>query len=360
MGREKSYERREQIVEAALDLLADTSLEDLTTRQIARHIGVSQPALFRHFRTRDGILEAVVDRMRERLSAAVVELFGEAPSPLERARGLVRILFEHAQRHPGLVRLVLAEAVSDERASYGASLDHLVSMQRAFFVTLVRKAKEHGEIATSVDPDVAATLALALLQGTLLGWMRGGRTEPLAPWARRVSSCWEAGLLREERDVDVPPARPASSRSLRLAALDVRPIIAAGADPLDAILAMLDRLGPDGLAVVIVPFRPMPLLALLKEDGYRTELEELDGGRFELTIFGAAAPPLIDLSELEAPLPLERVLTAAATLEPGLAVHFRVPRVPRLLLPRLAERNVSCEVHEQIDARALLSIWRSP
>lgn len=346
-------------MEATLDLLADTPLEDITTRQIARRVGVSQPALFRHFRTRDDILEAVVDLMRERLSAAVVELFSDVPSPLARARGLVRLLFEHAEHHPGLVRLVLVEAVSDERASYRASLDHLMSMQRSLLVTLVRKAKEQGEVDGSKDPEVAATLALALLQGTLLGWMRGGRGEPLGPWAHRVSSFWEAGLLRDERDVDAPLTEVEAAPSLRLAGLDVRPIIAAGADPLDAILAMLDRLAPDGVAVVVAPFEPVPLVALLTEDGYKTALEQLDDRVFQLTIAGAAAPPLIDLSELEAPVPLERVLTASATLEPGVAAHFRVPRVPRLLLPRLAERNVSCEMVEQPDGRALLTIWRS-
>ena len=346
-------------MEAALDLLADTTLDDLTTRQIAKRVGVSQPALFRHFHTRDGILEAVVDLMRERLSASVARLFDGDRSAIELARGLVEVLFEHAERHPGLVRLVLAESVNGEQTSYRASLDHLVSMQKAFFVTLVRKAQERGEVTRSVDPEVAATLAIALVQGTLLGWMRGGRADPLAPWAARVSRCWEADLLRgerpaEDRPASVDPAPPSS----RLEALDVRPVIGSGSDPLDLILAMLERLSPDGVAVVVAPFRPKPLLALLKDEGYRTEVEDLGAREHLVMIFGSEAPPLVDLSELEAPLPLEHVLAASATLRPGSAAHFRVPRVPHLLLPRLRERGVDHAFHELRDGRALLTIWR--
>lgn len=361
MLRGKSYGRREQIVDATLDLLADTPLDKLTTRQIARRVGVSQPALFRHFRTRDAILEAVIDGMRESLSAAAAHLLEVTTSPLDRAGGLVRLLFEHAERRPGLVRLVLAEETIGKRRPYQASLDHLVSMQRSFFATFVRKARERGDVTSTVDPEVASGLLLALIQGTLLGWIRGGREDPLGPWAARVSDLWVAGLRSGSESLDERPA-PAGPEpaSVRLATLDVRPILSSGTDPLGAITAMLARLSPDGMAVVVAPFRPEPLLALLSEEGYRVQTEELGHRQFQVTILGSRAPALVDLSDLEAPLPLERVLVAAASLDPGATAHLRVPQVPRLLLPRLAERDVRHDLYEQLDGRALLSIWRAP
>ena len=45
--------RREQIVEAALDLLAEMPLEQLTTQRIAERLGLSQAAVFRHFGPRE-------------------------------------------------------------------------------------------------------------------------------------------------------------------------------------------------------------------------------------------------------------------------------------------------------------------
>ncbi len=356
--------RKAQITEAALDLLADTPIAALRTRQIARHVGVSQPALFRHFRSRDAILEAVVDLLRERLSTAVVALLESTPAPLDRARGLVRLLFEHAERNPGLVRLVLAAGVGGEKGNetgaYHASLAHLVSMQRSFFTTFVRQARERGEVAPNVDPDIASHLIMALIQGTLLEWARGKRIDALDSWAPRVSSSWEAGLGPDNVVYDAAglAAVPEAS-DLRLALLDVRPILDAGDDPLDAIRAMLGRLSADGMAIVQAPFAPRPLRALLTEEGYRAEIEELGDREFQVTILGPDAADLIDLTSLEAPVPLERVLAATTTLEPGVAAHFRTPMVPRILLPRLAERGVEHEACKQLDGRGLLTIWRT-
>jgi len=363
MARAKSYERRAQIVEAALALLADVPLEKLTTRLIAKQVGVSQPALFRHFRSRDAILEAVIVAMRERLSLAATQLLEETPSPVQRARGLVQILLQNAEVHPGLVRLVLAETADAGERPYQATLDHLVSMQRSLFASFVRSAQAEKELSARVDPEVASRLIIALVQGTLLSWLREGRDRPLRPWAAHLSELWIAGLrpgsaLAGDTEAPTASTAPPEPNAPRLAVLDVRPNLKSGADPLEQILALLEGLNRDGLAVVVAPFRPKPLMALLAERGHRVEVTEVAARTFQLTIVGHEAPALIDLSELEAPLPLERVLAAAASLPVGGTSHFRVPRLPRLLLPRLAQRGIAYEAHEQLDGRAILSVWR--
>ena len=71
-----------------------------------------------------------------------------------------------------------------------------------------------------------------------------------------------------------------------------------------------------------------------------------------------SAPAIEDLRDLEAPEPLERILAATAKLAPGEAYSARVPRYPRLLLPRLEERGLLYEVVEEPDATALVHVRR--
>jgi len=83
-----------------------------------------------------------------------------------------------------------------------------------------------------------------------------------------------------------------------------------------------------------------------------------DGGGAE----GEREPPrahaIDDLRDLEAPEPMERVLAATAGLAPGGTYAARVPRYPRLLLPRLEERGLHCEVVEEPDGTALVRVRR--
>jgi uncharacterized protein (DUF2249 family) len=138
--------------------------------------------------------------------------------------------------------------------------------------------------------------------------------------------------------------------------LDVRPILAAGTDPLQAILAALGGVAPDGMLQVVAPFRPAPLLALLSSRGYRCEAREDSPGTWAVEIRGPAAPEVLDFRDLEAPGPLEHVLRHTAALPAGGVLLARVPRMPMLLLPRLTERGLVATPCAQPDGSALLHV----
>jgi hypothetical protein len=83
-----------------------------------------------------------------------------------------------------------------------------------------------------------------------------------------------------------------------------------------------------------------------------------DGGEAGREVEQVRAPAIDDLRDLEAPQPMERILTATAKLAPGGTYAARVPRYPRLLLPRLEERGLLYEVVEEPDGTALVHVRR--
>jgi len=156
--RESSAERRRQIVEAALRLLAEVPLLSLTTRQIAREVGLTQPALFRHFHTKEELLRAVVDDQRERLGKALLVLFREQRMPLDRIEALFALLLRHAGENPGLVRLLLADAAAPGFPGLHRALDILASTKLELVASLLRKAQADGSVPAQVDVRAAAQL----------------------------------------------------------------------------------------------------------------------------------------------------------------------------------------------------------
>jgi AcrR family transcriptional regulator/uncharacterized protein (DUF2249 family) len=361
MSRRPSSEtRRSQIARATLALLADTPVDRITTRQVARELGISQPALFRHFHSRDEILAAVVTHTREELGRLAAAAFGrKQTAPLASLDGLMRGLVDYVEQNPGMPRLLFHDVGSGEEVSYHAPLAQLVSMQRAMAAELVREAQRSGEVGTDVDPERAAVLLIASLQGLLLQWQLSGRRESLADEAASMLACWKAALTAGEpaRTGPAPPEAEAVPGP-PLSALDVRPILAAGGDPLREILARLGRLPDDGVMKLVAPFRPTPLLSLLSARGYRAAAREFAPDCWGVEVLAPSAPAIEDLRELEAPEPLERILEASATLAPGEACAARTPRHPRLLLPQLEERGLRYEVYEEPDGTALVYVWR--
>jgi hypothetical protein len=228
----------------------------------------------------------------------------------------------------------------------------------------VREAQRSGEVSGAVDPERAAALLVASLQGLLLQWLLSGRREPLEAEAASMLASWSAALsvgqparsdgCAAELEAEATPGAAGPA----IVALDVRPILAAGSDPLGEILAQLRRLPPDGVMKLIAPFRPTPLLSLLAARGYRAGAREFAPDCWGVEVLAESGPAIEDLRELEAPEPLERILEVSSELAPGEACAARTPRRPRLLLPRLEERGLDCEVYEEPDGTALVWVRR--
>ncbi len=221
-----SHERRKQIVEAALELLATTPFDRITTRSVARTVGISQPALFRHFRTREQILEAVISHAREQLEELATSILADQTSPSKALQRLADGLVEQIQSNPGLPRLLFHDLASDPQDRLHPQLLHLIAMQKALVSELTRQAQASGEIPRSVEPKRAADFFMALIQGLLLQ----SSTETNRGAAHRIDSefydFWFAALRSGEPSGDAetePSSVDKPSAALQL--LDVRPLM---------------------------------------------------------------------------------------------------------------------------------------
>ncbi len=360
-------ERQEQIVDATLRLLASTPIESLTTRQLAVELGLSQPALFRHFASRDALMLAVVAHGRARLEAIAAELVGGGERALVQLRSLGGALLAHVEAHPGLPRLLFATA-TPAAGPLRVALAQVVAMQAALLGELVRQGQLEGDLDPAVDPDRAATLFLGMVQGLVLRWEIGAREGPLASGFEPLFELWLHGVAggpdaaRSVATMAVSARAPtvpvAPSAVASLAALDVRPLLARGVDPLTAILAALDAVADRGVLVIDAPFRPAPLLALLARRGHAVAAEALAADHWRVDVIVGGTPAIEDLRELEPPEPLERALVAGAALVPGQVYLARLPRHPRLLIPHLRERGLTFTILEHADGSALLRVLK--
>jgi hypothetical protein len=167
----------------------------------------------------------------------------------------------------------------------------------------------------------------------------------------------------------------------RLAVFDVRPILATGEHPLSEVLARLEALAPTGVLEVVAPFEPRPLVRLLRERGMHVEAlappgaeaagdasgescadahacapprVSADAPTWVLRISPSPLPPLEELTQLEAPLPLERVLEACAALPAGRVYMAHLPRQPQLLVPHLERRGLEWHSAPRPDGTVVL------
>ena len=159
--RKPGHVRRREIAQAALTLLGEQGASSLTTANLARVVGVTSGALFRHFSTLDAVLEAAVELAIERVEGT----FPPADlGPLERLRTLAERRVALFGAEPGVAWLLFSDQAEQVvPAAATARLRDLVQRSRAFLATAFAEGVESGE----VRGDLEAGTLLPIFTGTV-------------------------------------------------------------------------------------------------------------------------------------------------------------------------------------------------
>ena len=171
-------ERRVLIVEAAIALTARTEPAAVTTTDIARAVGVTQGALFKHFASRDAIWLAVMQWVRKTLLA---RLQAAALPSLPAIDALQRVFEAHVGfviAHPGVPRLVFHELQQPTGSAAKAELAALLGAYRTLVAGLLEAARAADETDPALDLDAAARLFIGMVQSLAMQWLLLGAMPP--------------------------------------------------------------------------------------------------------------------------------------------------------------------------------------
>lgn len=148
----ESSPRREQILRVAAQLFARHGFHGVSIAELGAAVGVSGPALYRHFASKEALLARMLIGISERLLAGGTELAGRITEPAELLAALVDFQLEFALREPELITVHdrdLANLPTEERHRVRA-------LQRAYVEIWVDALRRH---APGLDPAAARVAA---------------------------------------------------------------------------------------------------------------------------------------------------------------------------------------------------------
>jgi AcrR family transcriptional regulator len=184
--------RRGEIADAAMRVMATQGTRGFTARVLAREVGITDGAVFRHFPSMEAIVDAVVERMEAVLFAGLPPAGGD---PVERLGVFFRRRVVAIGEHPDLSRLLL----SDHLAQLGspAHAERVAGFKRRtreFVRGCLRQAARSGRLRPPMTPEVGVVLVSGAILSLTHANPRPGDAAALARLADEVWGALEAAL----------------------------------------------------------------------------------------------------------------------------------------------------------------------
>ena len=156
MPRLKAPQRREQLIQVATRLFAEHGYEATTTKDIAKSAGVTEPILYRHFKSKQELFVAIVKAVSAQTMKHWEDLIAGVDDPAEQIRRIAAELPSHMEKLADAYHVLHgALATSRDKKVLAVMKEHYLQIER-FFAKVVAEGQKTGVFRKNIIPRAAA------------------------------------------------------------------------------------------------------------------------------------------------------------------------------------------------------------
>jgi len=183
MAIKEKISRKDQILQTLASMLENSPGERITTAALAKEVGVSEAALYRHFPSKARMFESLIGFIEDTLFQRISRILQEEQRAAVKVHNILLLLLTFADRNPGLTRLLTSEALTGETERLRERITQFFSRLEAQIKQILREAQIRENLKPTISPAALANLLLACCEGRLQQFVRSEfKQSPVESW----------------------------------------------------------------------------------------------------------------------------------------------------------------------------------
>jgi len=164
--------RRQEILETLASQLEQNPGSPIRTASLAKAIGISEAALYRHFPSKAKMFEALIQFSEETIFSRINKIQQEQKLAIVRTEAIMHLLLTFADRNPGISRILTGDAIMGESEKLRTRVSQFFDRIEMQIKQFLREGALHEELSANINTAVMANLILAHIEGRIAQYRR--------------------------------------------------------------------------------------------------------------------------------------------------------------------------------------------
>ena len=182
---QKKPSRKEQILQSLATILEQSPGGRITTAGLAKHVGVSEAALYRHFPSKAKMFEELIEFIENSIFSRITRVMNEEIDAEKRCEKILGLILTFCELNPGITRILTGDPLAGETERLRKRVTQLFDRIETQLRQIIREMPIRGHQKTSTDPVIAANLLLSLAEGRIGQYVR-------SDFERKPTTDWDA------------------------------------------------------------------------------------------------------------------------------------------------------------------------
>lgn len=179
--------RQIEIMEVATRIIDRQGIQELTTKNLATEIGLSEAALYRHFKNKNEIMLGLLDyfmlEMKERIATIAAK---EGRSPSELLKDIFTSQLKTFVQKPAIVSVIFSEGIFQFNKELMEKVSGMMEMMQVEIDAIVKRGQQEGSFRDFVGPSTVSTIIMGSMRMAVMKWKLLGHQPDLVKGGSKV------------------------------------------------------------------------------------------------------------------------------------------------------------------------------
>lgn len=173
-------DRQIEIMEAATNRISKFGIQNLTIKTLAEDIGLSEPALYRHFKSKNEILLSLLSYFKSEMKNRIQSLpFKPNDTEGDKLRAIFNSQLQTFTNKPAIVSVIFAESIFHFDDSLSNKVSEIMDLMHQYVNKNIEKGQRNGTYNKLIGASTLTTIILGGMRMTVLKWKISGHKSNL-------------------------------------------------------------------------------------------------------------------------------------------------------------------------------------
>lgn len=167
-------ERQQEIISIALDLINEKGIQGLTIKNLSKKLGITEPAIYRHFENKIQILVALLDLLKKNTSGIFESQLNSNDPAVQKIERLFEKHFKSFAEMPSLASVVFSEEIFRNEEKLIGKISELIEHNNQTLLAILTEGQQNNEIRNDIEAGHLVIFIMGALRLFVKRWQFSG------------------------------------------------------------------------------------------------------------------------------------------------------------------------------------------
>jgi len=169
-------ERQLEIIEAAGEILTESGIAGLTTKNLAAKMGFAESALYRHFKGKEEIILTMLEYMSTDMDSRLTNSAKDIESPEEKLKAVFNNQFEFFKKNPHFLVAIFSDGLLEESKAINEAILQIMGTKRKHLLQIIQQGQKQKQFTDALSADELVHIIMGSFRLHMLQWRLSGFT----------------------------------------------------------------------------------------------------------------------------------------------------------------------------------------